>query len=102
MAMVDPSVAFAASGGPGASSRVRALVVDDEPALVRVVAAYLDREGFDVTTAADGRFASVTSRPSGKNNNKHKGWKNDKAAFDRSNRRSRSCAWRGQCTCGHA
>lgn len=35
-------------------SRVRALVVDDEPALVRVVAAYLEREGFEVVTAADG------------------------------------------------
>lgn len=33
---------------------VRALVVDDEPALVRVVAAYLEREGFEVRTAADG------------------------------------------------
>ena len=39
---------------PAATARVRALVVDDEPALVRVVAAYLDREGFDVVTAADG------------------------------------------------
>ena len=62
MAMVDPSVAFAVSGGPGASSRVRALVVDDEPALVRVVAAYLEREGFDVTTAADGREALDRAR----------------------------------------
>ena len=40
--------------GPSTVPRVRALVVDDEPALVRVVAAYLGREGFDVTTAADG------------------------------------------------
>ena len=43
-------------GTPAAppAAPVRALVVDDEPALVRVVAAYLEREGFDVATAADG------------------------------------------------
>ncbi len=33
---------------------MRALVVDDEPALVRAVAAYLAREGFEVLTAGDG------------------------------------------------
>ena len=43
-----------ADAGPVFAGRVRALVVDDEPALVRVVAAYLEREGFDVTTAGDG------------------------------------------------
>lgn len=43
-------------------ARVRALVVDDEPALVRVVAAYLEREGFDVTTAGDGRAALDLAR----------------------------------------
>lgn len=47
---------------PGSPSRVRALVVDDEPALVRVVAAYLEREGFDVTTAADGVEALELAR----------------------------------------
>lgn len=47
---------------PVATTRVRALVVDDEPALVRVVAAYLEREGFDVTTAADGREALDRAR----------------------------------------
>src|SRR5659263_614326 len=47
---------------PVAPTRVRALVVDDEPALVRVVAAYLEREGFDVTTAADGREALDRAR----------------------------------------
>ncbi len=39
------------SGPPG---RIRALVVDDEASLVRVVAAYLEREGFEVLTAGDG------------------------------------------------
>jgi DNA-binding response OmpR family regulator len=42
--------------------RVRALVVDDEPALVRVVAAYLEREGFDVATASDGTQALRIAR----------------------------------------
>ena len=50
-------------GEPGAgAARVRALVVDDEPALVRVVAAYLVREGFDVVTAADGYEALELAR----------------------------------------
>lgn len=47
---------------PSLAARVRALVVDDEPALVRVVAAYLEREGFDVTTAADGQDALRLAR----------------------------------------
>ncbi len=42
------------SAGPSGPVVVRALVVDDEPALVRVVAAYLEHEGFEVLTAADG------------------------------------------------
>ncbi|WP_407343431.1 response regulator [Pengzhenrongella phosphoraccumulans] len=46
----------------GATARVRALVVDDEPALVRVVAAYLERDGFDVVTAADGSEALELAR----------------------------------------
>jgi DNA-binding response OmpR family regulator len=41
---------------------VRALVVDDEPALVRAVAGYLRREGFTVDTAADGESALRTAR----------------------------------------
>jgi DNA-binding response OmpR family regulator len=40
----------------------RALVVDDEPSLVKVVAAYLEREGFDVVTAADGIQALAAAR----------------------------------------
>lgn len=38
-------------------SRPHALVVDDEPPLVRLVSAYLEREGFAVSTAADGEEA---------------------------------------------
>ena len=48
--------------GPSGAPRTRALVVDDEPSLVRVVAAYLQREGFDVTTAADGHEALRVAR----------------------------------------
>jgi len=38
-------------------ARRRALVVDDEPPLVRLVTAYLEREGFDVASAGDGETA---------------------------------------------
>ena len=43
---------------------MRALVVDDEPALVRVVAAYLTRDGFEVVTASDGVEALALARAS--------------------------------------
>lgn len=46
-----------ARAGGGSSSRPHALVVDDEPPLVRLVSAYLEREGFSVSTAADGEEA---------------------------------------------
>jgi len=39
-------------------------VVDDEPALVRVVAAYLERDGFEVATAANGTAALDLARAS--------------------------------------
>jgi DNA-binding response OmpR family regulator len=35
----------------------RALVVDDEPPLVRLVTSYLEREGFQVASAGDGEQA---------------------------------------------
>lgn len=53
------------SGGRAAGplpGGARALVVDDEPALVRAVAGYLEREGFAVDTAADGRSALRAAR----------------------------------------
>jgi len=37
-------------------------VVDDEPSLIRVVAGYLEHEGFVVTTAADGEQALAAAR----------------------------------------
>jgi DNA-binding response OmpR family regulator len=39
------------------TTHLRALVVDDEPPLVRVVSGYLEREGFEVTSAGDGETA---------------------------------------------
>nr|WP_232303926.1 response regulator transcription factor [Pseudofrankia sp. DC12] len=51
------------AGIPGpARPGVRALVVDDEPALVRAVAGYLEREGFSVVSAADGESALRAAR----------------------------------------
>jgi len=44
--------------GPGRS----ALVVDDEPSLVRVVTGYLERDGFTVRSAADGETALDLAR----------------------------------------
>ncbi len=49
------------AGGP-TTGGVRALVVDDEPALVRAVVGYLEREGFTVRSAADGEAALRMAR----------------------------------------
>ncbi|MBI5104078.1 MAG: response regulator transcription factor [Solirubrobacterales bacterium] len=54
--MSDSDTHQGASGTAGAG-RPRALVVDDEPDLVRVVSAYLEREGFTVSSALDGERA---------------------------------------------
>ncbi|TFD44814.1 response regulator transcription factor [Cryobacterium frigoriphilum] len=42
--------------------RPRVLVVDDELPLLKLVAGYLERDGFDVETAADGRSAVTKAR----------------------------------------
>ncbi len=42
--------------------KAKVLVVDDEPPIVRAVQAYLEREGFQVYTAADGRSALKAAR----------------------------------------
>jgi len=47
---------------PATSAPLRALVVDDEPSLVRAVAGYLEHEGFAVTTATDGEQAVAAAR----------------------------------------
>jgi DNA-binding response OmpR family regulator len=41
---------------------LRALVVDDEPSLVRAVTGYLEHDGFAVTTAPDGEKALAAAR----------------------------------------
>jgi DNA-binding response OmpR family regulator len=57
---VSAPAATRAEGDPPA--RPHALVVDDEPPLVRLVSAYLEREGFSVSTAADGEEALRLAR----------------------------------------
>jgi DNA-binding response OmpR family regulator len=49
------------TGGLG-SAGLRALVVDDEPPLVKIVSAYLEREGFEVASAGDGERAVALAR----------------------------------------
>lgn len=48
--------------GGSAPAGLRALVVDDEPPLVKVVSSYLEREGFEVASAGDGERAVALAR----------------------------------------
>ncbi|MHB1008623.1 MAG: response regulator [Propionibacteriaceae bacterium] len=48
----------------GPTRKLNALVVDDEPSLVRVVEGYLAKDGFDVRTAGDGETALALARAS--------------------------------------
>jgi DNA-binding response OmpR family regulator len=48
--------------GGRAPAGLRALVVDDEPPLVKVVCRYLERDGFVVATAGDGERAVALAR----------------------------------------
>ena len=48
----------------GPTRKLSALVVDDEPSLVRVVEGYLNKDGFDVRTAGDGETALTLARES--------------------------------------
>jgi DNA-binding response OmpR family regulator len=50
------------STGERSPAGLRALVVDDEPPLVKVVSTYLEREGFDVVSAGDGEQAVALAR----------------------------------------
>jgi DNA-binding response OmpR family regulator len=52
----------AAQAGGGPSAGLRALVVDDEQPLVKVVSTYLEREGFEVASAGDGERAVALAR----------------------------------------
>jgi len=46
----------------GPTRKLSALVVDDEPSLVRVIEGYLIKDGFDVRTAGDGETALALAR----------------------------------------
>ena len=48
--------------GGRASAGLRALVVDDEAPLVKIVSSYLERDGFEVASAADGERAIALAR----------------------------------------
>jgi DNA-binding response OmpR family regulator len=48
----------------GPTRKLSALVVDDEPSLVRVIEGYLTKDGFDVRTAGDGETAIALARES--------------------------------------
>ena len=52
----------ARSHAPAASAATRVLVVDDDAGVRRLVALVLERDGFEVTTAEDGRDAIALSR----------------------------------------
>ena len=58
---MSASDSTAGTGGP-APAGLRALVVDDEPPLVKVVSSYLEREGFEVASAGDGERAIALAR----------------------------------------
>lgn len=63
--MVSPRVTELDGGRPVAchpSSGLRAMVVEDEKALAELVGAYLERDGFEVTIASDGRAAVELAR----------------------------------------
>lgn len=58
-ALTDAEVATTMVGPVPASGPSDVLIVEDEPQLREVMARYLEREGFSVRTAADGRAALI-------------------------------------------
>jgi DNA-binding response OmpR family regulator len=59
--MSDTPGSGSPTGGPSPAA-LRALVVDDEPPLVKIVCTYLEREGFEVASAGDGERAIALAR----------------------------------------
>jgi DNA-binding response OmpR family regulator len=58
----DTTHSAAAAGTAKPRSGLRALVVEDEPSLARVLASYLEREGFETALAHDGLQAVLSAR----------------------------------------
>ncbi|MDP3893705.1 response regulator transcription factor [Nocardioides sp.] len=58
----DPTTPGPPAGTPRPASGLRALVVEDETSLARVLGSYLEREGFETTLAHDGLQAVITAR----------------------------------------
>ena len=58
----DPTAPGPAEGTAKPASGLRALVVEDETSLARVLGSYLEREGFETTLAHDGLQAVLTAR----------------------------------------
>ena len=58
---MSDSVSASQVGGRSPAG-LRALVVDDEPPLVKIVSTYLEREGFEVASAGDGERAVALVR----------------------------------------
>jgi DNA-binding response OmpR family regulator len=59
---VDSAAAGSLPGGDRPKRGLRAMVVEDEQELARVLGSYLERDGFDVTLAHDGRQAVTSAR----------------------------------------
>lgn len=58
----DPSTFGPVAGSPKPASGLRALVVEDETSLARLLGSYLERDGFETTLAHDGLQAVLTAR----------------------------------------
>jgi DNA-binding response OmpR family regulator len=59
---MDSSAAGSLPGGGRPKRGLRAMVVEDEHELARVLGSYLERDGFDVTLAHDGQQAVASAR----------------------------------------
>lgn len=58
----DPPAPGPAAGTAKPASGLRALVVEDETSLARVLGSYLERDGFETTLTHDGLQAVLTAR----------------------------------------
>ena len=58
----DPTAPGSAAGTAKPASGLRALVVEDETSLARVLGSYLERDGFETTLTHDGQQAVLTAR----------------------------------------